>query len=87
MPRGTILRAWDLGTIWNLFYKIDGDGLDIVTFHHRPFAHFYEGATGADFFKDYVFGAGREYVSERLKGLRISVEGEPFSQVVRLEDG
>lgn len=86
MPSGKILSAIDQGTIWQLHYQIDGNGLGVVNFDHRPFARFYEGATGGDFFKDYAFGQGRGYVSQQLKGLRISVEGDPFSQVVRLED-
>lgn len=59
-------------------------GLGTVCFDHRPFAHFYEGTTGRDFFRDYNFGRGRDYISGQLRGLRISVEGEQFSQVVKL---
>ncbi|MDA2912532.1 hypothetical protein MYX77_00980 [Acidobacteriia bacterium AH_259_A11_L15] len=84
--RGKILSAIDHGTIWQLLYQIDGDGLGVVNFDHRPFAHFYEGATDRDFFKDYAFGRGCEYISQRLKGRRISVEGDRFNEVVRLED-
>lgn len=86
IPKGKILSARDCGTVWQLFYQIDDNGLGVVNFDNRPFSHFYEGATGRDFFKDYAFGRGREYVSQQLKDLRIIVEGEPFSQVVRLED-
>jgi hypothetical protein len=87
IPSGKILTVRDCGTIWQLFYEIDGDGLGVVNFDHRPFGQFYEGITGRDFFRDYAFGAGRSYISQQLKDLRIVVEGDPFSQVVRLEDG
>jgi hypothetical protein len=83
---GRILSASDHGTIWQVLYEIDGDGLGVVNFDHRPFAHFYEGATGRSFFADYAFGQGRAYVSEQLKGRRIRVEGESFNEVVHLED-
>jgi len=86
VPKGKILSARDCGTIWQLYYEIDGNGLGVVNFDHRPFAHFYEGVTGQDFFRDYRFGAGREYISQQLKDLRIVVEGEPFNQTVRPED-
>ena len=85
-PAGSIISARDHGTIWRLLYEIDGDGLGVVNFDHRPFANFYEGATGRDFFRDYAFAAGREYISKQLKDRRIRVEGEPFNEVVRLED-
>lgn len=85
-PCGKILMAADYGTVWQLFYKIDGDGLGLATFDHKPFAHFYEGVTGHSFYEDYNFGAGPEYVSQQLKGKRISVEGEQFNETVRLED-
>jgi len=85
-PRGKILKAFDYGTVWQIFYKIDENGLGTVEFDHRPFAAFYEGTTGRPFYKDYKFGAGREFVSKQLEGRRISVEGEPFEQTVRLED-
>jgi hypothetical protein len=85
-PHGKILSAVDHGTMWNLIYEMDGGGLGMVHFDHRPFAHFYEAVTGKDFFKDYAFGQGREYVSKQLRDKRISVEGEPFNEVVRLED-
>lgn len=87
MPSGKILSARDCGTIWQLLYEVDGDGLGVVNFDHRPFGHFYKGATGRDFYRDYKFGAGREYISKQLRDRRISVEGEPFNEVVRLEDG
>jgi hypothetical protein len=86
MPSGKILSARDCGTIWRLLYAIDGGGLGVVNFDHRPFAHFYEGATGRSFLKDYRFGAGREYISKQLKDRRIHVEGEPFNEAVRLEE-
>ena len=86
IPRGKILSAIDHGTTWQLLYQINGDGLGVVNFDHRPFAHFYEGVTGCSFYEDYKFGAARAYVSQKLKGLRISVEGEPFSQTIMLED-
>ncbi|MGH7771434.1 MAG: hypothetical protein ACREQA_04285 [Candidatus Binatia bacterium] len=86
IPKGKILSARDCGTIWQLFYQVDKNGLSVVNFDHRPFAHFYEGVTGRDFFKDYRFGAGRQYVSDQLKDLRIVVEGDSFNQTVKLED-
>ncbi|MCI0724480.1 MAG: hypothetical protein L0338_36780 [Acidobacteria bacterium] len=86
IPSGKVLAVRDCGSIWQLFYELDGNGLGVVNFDHRPFAHFYEGVTGRDFFRDYAFGAGRDYVSQQLKDLRIVVEGEPFSQTVKLEE-
>jgi hypothetical protein len=86
MPSGKILRAADYGTVWQLFYLIDGNGMGTVSFDHRPFARFYEGATGSSFFEDYRFGAGRAYVSTRLKDVRVVVEGTEFvDQTIRLE--
>lgn len=83
--RGKILMAADYGSVWQIFYKVDGGLLGLVTFDHRPFASFYEGATHRSFYEDYKFGSGRQFISDRLKGLRISVEGEQFSEVVSLE--
>lgn len=82
IPRGKILTAVDHGTIWQLWYEKDGNGVDTINFDHRPFAHFYEGATSRSFYKDYRFGAGREYVSKQLEGLRIEYDGD----TVRLEE-
>lgn len=84
MTSGRILKVIDHGTIWQLLYQIDDDGLGAVYFDHRPFAHFYEGATGRSFFHDYRFGEGREYVSQKLRDKRISVEGNGGGEVVRL---
>jgi hypothetical protein len=86
MPSGEILSAEDHGTVWLLYYKIDGNGIDSVAFDRRPFHDFYEGLTGPSFYHDYNFGAGREYVSDRLKGRRIRVEGEFPEQTVILDD-
>jgi len=85
-PTGTILSAVDHGTVWQLFYEMDGNGLGAVNWDWRNFAHFYESVSGRSFFEDYQFGAGRDYISKQLKDRRISVEGEPFEEVVRLED-
>ncbi|MBI4446883.1 MAG: hypothetical protein HY645_13380 [Acidobacteria bacterium] len=85
MAKGQIVSALDHGTMWQLFYETD-QGVATVCFDHRQFAHFYEGATGDSFYQDYRFGEGRGYVSKRLKGLAIRVEGEPFNEVVYLED-
>lgn len=87
MPTGKILSAADHGSIWTLAYLADDNTIGTVHFDHRPFTHFYEGATGRSFYRDYQFGAGREYVSSQLKGKRISVEGEPFNETVCLEEG
>lgn len=86
IPRGKILSARDCGSVWQLFYEVDGNGPGVVNFDWRCLANFYEGATGRSFYHDYKFGAGREYISNHLRGRRISVEGEPFEEVVRLED-
>ena len=67
-------------------YKIDGNGLDVVNFDHRPFADFYEGATGRSFYHDYEFGRGRQYISKQLQGRRISVEDGPFNETVQIDD-
>jgi hypothetical protein len=76
MSSGKIISAQDRGTVWLLYYRVDGNGIENVAFDHRPFAHFYKGLTGESFFHGYQFGAGREYVSKRLEGHRIRVEGE-----------
>lgn len=86
MVHGTILCAEDFGSLWRLLYKTDADRLGVVTFDHRPFAAFYEGATGSSFFIDYACGRGVEYVSHKLGGIRISVSGRRFTESVRLED-
>ena len=81
-----ILSAADHGTIWILNYQIEDNGNGCAYFDHRPFAHFYRGATGRSFHDDYNFGAGREYVSDQLKDKQIEVEGEFPEQIVRLLD-
>jgi hypothetical protein len=86
MPSGEILSVEDHGTVWQLVYQIEGNVIDSIYFDHRPFSHFYEGATGRSFFHDYNFGVGREYVSNQLKGRRICVEGEFPEQTVSLDD-
>ena len=83
--RGKILRADDHGTVWQLWYESEAR-TEVVLFEHRPFAHFYEGATGRSFVRDYNFGAGREYVSNQLKGRCISVESQPYETTVLIED-
>lgn len=85
MRKGKILAAEDHGTIWRLWYETE-QGVAHIYFDHRQFAHFYEGVTGRSFFKDCGFGKGREYVSQRLKNLCMSVEGEPFSETITPED-
>ena len=83
---GEILRAQDHGTVWEVVYR-DGRGrANSVYFDHRCFAQFYEGVVGGSFYEDYQFGRGARYVSDQLAGLRIVVDGEPFNQVVRLEE-
>ena len=86
IQKGTILYARDQGSIWQLFYDRDEDGIEVVHFDHRPFAQFYEGATGRSFYEDYKFGAGRDYVSKQLQGKRIRIAGEPFSETVSLDE-
>ena len=82
---GKILSAQDHGTIWEVAYR-DRDGrVGSVYFDHRPFACFYEGATGRSFFADYRFGGGGELISNGIRGLRIRVEGEFPEQAVELE--
>ena len=81
-----ILRADDHGTIWILRYQIEGNGDGSVYFDQRSFGHFYEGATQRSFFEDYSFGAGREDISNRLKDIKIQVEGEFPEPTVRLLD-
>lgn len=85
MTRGVLLWAEDQGTIWRVFYQAERR-LHAITFDHRPFADFYEGVTERNFYQDYAFGAGREYVSRQLRGLSISVNEEAAGKVVRLED-
>ena len=77
--------AEDQGTVWRGFYK-SGRRLHAVTFDHRPFANFYEGATGRSFYDDYAFGSGRKYISRELRGRSISVDETGNGTVVRLED-
>jgi hypothetical protein len=86
MNKGKIIFAQDHGTVWQLFYQRNRDGIGVVTFDHRPFADFYQGATGRDFYGDYAFGAGRYYISKRLKGIRICVKGEPYQETICLEE-
>jgi len=76
MPKGKILFTEDHGTIWRLWYEIDGNGIQVVSFDHRPFAQFYEGVTGRSFYKDYNFGQGRDSITKRLKDTRISVSDD-----------
>ena len=82
MPKSKILAAQDHGTIWHLFYETEDGDVGHVYFDHRPFADFYEGVTGQSFFADYASGRHRQYVSDQLKGRRISVEVELFNEVV-----
>jgi hypothetical protein len=84
--KGKIISAQDHGTVWQLFYKQSRHGIGVVTFDHRPFADFYQAATGRDFYGDYAFGAGRDYISEHLKGLRVRVDGEPYRETISLEE-
>ncbi len=86
MRSGEITYAQDLGTIWILGYKIDGGGEDFIHFDHGCFADLYEGATCRSFYEDYKFGAGRQYISDALRGLRIRIHGEDWERVVSLED-
>ena len=86
MRRGTVIGADDQGAIWRLIYKQDGNGVGAVVFDHRPFANFYEGVTGSNFFDDYNFGRGRNYVANQLKGLRVAIDGGPFNETVRVEE-
>lgn len=72
--------------MWSLNYRQDGNGEKSVYFDHRPFSAFYEGATDRSFFKDYRFGAGREFISRKLRGRRIRVDGEFPEQSVGLEE-
>lgn len=83
---GRILEARDHGTIWEIAYRQSDGGTGLISFDHRCFARFYEGAVGRSFFQDYQFGIGAAQISARLEGTGISVEGEPYNQVVRLEE-
>ncbi len=86
-PSGEITSADDHGSIWQLWYKDDADGVNrYVHFDHRMFAGFYEGVTGNSFFADYNFGVGHQYVSDQLKGRHVRVEGDPFQEVVYVDD-
>lgn len=84
MPTGKIIAAQDHGTIWTLAYRTENGRRDCLIFDHRPFAEFYEGVTERNFFKDYAFGRGREFISRQLKGIRICVQGKDYEQVVCL---
>ncbi len=87
MPSGEITYAQDLGTIWTLGYRIDGNGDDFIHFDHRCFGDLYNAAVpNGDFDRDYNFGAGRDLVSGCLKGIRIRVEGQNWERTVHLED-
>lgn len=78
MPRGKTVSAIDHGTLWEVIYETEEDGIGNVYFDQRPFASFYHGVTGRDFMRDYAFGHGCGNVSRQLSGLRISVEGDDF---------
>ena len=82
-PAGEIAAVRDEGSIWQVFYNIDDDGLGVVNFDWRMFAQMYESETGRSFGKDYE---SKSAIQEYFKGRRIRVEGEPFNQTVSLED-
>lgn len=86
MSEGKIISAIDHGSVWQLLYEAEGDGIDSLYFDHRPFAGFYEGVTARSFFRDYAFGRGRRLISENLQGIRIHVRGKDFEEVVCLAD-
>ncbi|MBI4166999.1 MAG: hypothetical protein HY508_14835 [Acidobacteria bacterium] len=85
MPSGKGISSRDCGTMWQLLYEIDGDGIGVVNFDHRPFTDFYEDATGA-FDDDNKTGGGSEYIWEQLNDLRIREKGGTFRKVVGLRD-
>jgi hypothetical protein len=86
MGTAKIIGAEDHGSIWRLLYREDSNGEREVDSDWRQFAHFYEGITGRDYYKDYCFGRGANYISQQLENIRIRVEGEPFNEVVIPED-
>jgi len=83
-PAGEILSVRDEGTIWQIFYQIDGDGVGVVNFDWRLFAQMYESETGLALDADYQSTTA---VRDHFRGRRIRVDGEPFHETVSfLED-
>lgn len=85
-PAGEVTAVRDEGTIWQMFYKIDDNGLGVVNFDWRMLAQMYESESGRSFGEDYEFGDGVAIIQEYFIGRRIRVEGDAFDETVFLED-
>lgn len=83
-PAGEIVAVRDEGSIWQIVYKSDDDGLGVVNFDWRMFAQMYESESGRSFANDYQ---SKGAIQDCLRGRRIRIEGETFEQTVTLEDG
>lgn len=86
MVNAKIIGAKEHGTMWQLLYEVEGGGIDSTYFDHRPFAEFYEAATGRSFFKDSGYGHGRRFISGKLQDICIRVHGDNYEQMVCLAD-
>jgi hypothetical protein len=81
---GEIVTVRDEGTIWQIFYRTESNGVGVVNFDWRMFAQMYESETGRSFTEDYQ---SRGTIQRHLTGLSIRVAGEPFDQTVTFEAG
>ena len=81
-----ITEIYDHGTIWQLVYETEDRQRASLYFDHRPFAQFYQAATGHSLYADYQFGAGRAEVYERLRGMSVWVEGEGWEASILPDD-
>lgn len=79
---GEIVAVRDEGTIWQVFYKIDDDGLGVVNFDWRMFAGMYESESGRSFTEDYASERGAAIIQKYFMGRRIRAEGEAFDEKV-----
>lgn len=85
-PAGEVTAVRDEGTIWQMFYKINDNGLGVVNFDWRMLAQMYESESGRSFGEDYEFGDGVAIIQEYFIGRRIRVEGDAFDETVFFED-
>lgn len=86
MKYGPITSVEDHGTVWLVEYRVRAGGRRSVYFDHRPFSSFYEGVTGRDFFQDYRFGSGAQFIARQLQGRRIGVDDDQGVPTVVVED-
>ena len=85
-PAGEIIGVRDEGTVWQIAYKIDDNGVGVVNCDWRSLAQMYETESGRSFANDYRFGDGVAVIRDCFMGRLIRVEGEPFAEEVSFED-